>query len=296
MTDIKLTKSGTHYFHLLLKTYSGSKKSARLNWRQARQAANYQMLVVANDKEMIKTYGILIATGFITATAFFGHGASLDIVLGLLVLAVSAPLSAYIQIILAERFTLSLPVRYGLWFSLGASATSLLFAVLPERFITVPAAWITAVIICFVFIITITHVHYGEMLHFKTFAKAYMKNRLQVMLPYQVRGEVLRLSARDKYVSVRTAKGECEIRSTISEAIKLNSQPGYRIHRSHWVALDSVTDICRKKKKWYLTIQGPETFPVSAKIAPQIEQEVKLKTLKQENDRHLTVTRRRNSG
>ncbi|WP_412509824.1 hypothetical protein [Roseovarius sp. SYSU LYC5161] len=85
MTDIKLTKGGTHYFHLLLKTYSGSKKSARLNWRQARQAANYQMLVVANDKEMIKTYGILIATGFITATAFYGHAASLDIVLGLLI-------------------------------------------------------------------------------------------------------------------------------------------------------------------------------------------------------------------
>lgn len=284
MAEIRLTRSGVHYFHLLMKVYAGSKTSAQLNWTQAVQAANYQMMIVANDKEMIKAYALLAVAGLICASSFYGHAASLDIIIGLVAVSVAAPVSAYIQIITAERYKLSLSRRYGVWLSLGALNILGFFLALSHRLVLMPVAWIFATLFGLVLIMSITHLHYREALHFKNFLDVSLKSTLQDMLASHVKGRVIRLSARDKYVSVRTCYGECEIRFTLSEAIKANAQPGYRIHRSHWVAEDSIIDLYRKNKKWFLTVEGSETFPVSEKVAPQIEAERTLKTKKWMND------------
>lgn len=280
MAEIKLTSRGIHYFHMLMKVYSGSRTSAQLSCRQAVHAANYQMLIVANDKEITKIYVLLIMSACISAGYFYWLTASLDIILGLAVVVVSSSISAYLQVILAERYKLPLITRYGIWFFFGASFIVVLFVALSQSFLLTDPAWVFAALLFFTVIMASTHFHFKETLHFKNFLHATLQNALQYKLPAHVRGRVIRLSARDKYVSVRTVNGECEIRSTLAESITLNSQPGYRIHRSHWVAGDSIIELFRKNKKWFVTIEGPETLTVSHKIAPQIEADKNLKIVK----------------
>lgn len=281
MSNIQLTHRGAHYFHFLMKVYAGSRTSGYLSLSNAWKAANYQMMIVGNDRVVLKTYAFLAAIALVCAVALSGHIASLHILLGFVVVALSTPLSAYISIILAERYLMKLPMRYGVWYFGGAIFILLLFWPLHKSYLNVSFMWLVATFLSLSLLILITHFHYGKTLHFSNFLKATLKNALQDLLPNHVKGNVIRLSARDKYVAVRTDRGEAEIRLTLSEAIQKNAQPGYRIHRSHWVSGSHIDRVFRKNKKWFLTIDETETLPVSAKLGPQIQSYHQLSVLKQ---------------
>ncbi|MAM63831.1 LytTR family DNA-binding domain-containing protein [Maritimibacter sp. UBA3975] len=87
---------------------------------------------------------------------------------------------------------------------------------------------------------------------------------LQEHLSNDARGRVLRMMAENQYVRVFTERGEDLIRLTLSEAERLvPDDAGLRVHRSHWVARDLVSDFRFEGGNPRLTISDGAQLPVS---------------------------------
>ncbi|WP_114966022.1 LytTR family DNA-binding domain-containing protein [Alkalilacustris brevis] len=83
-------------------------------------------------------------------------------------------------------------------------------------------------------------------------------------LPLGKRGALLALTAQDHYVEVVTENGAELVLMPLRDAIRLSGgQPGLRVHRSHWVALDAVTDARRRGDGAVLTLTNGLEIPVS---------------------------------
>lgn len=78
------------------------------------------------------------------------------------------------------------------------------------------------------------------------------------------RGRLLSLSVQDHYVEVVTDKGSSLVLMRLSDAIAETAPvAGVRIHRSHWVALDAVTDVGRRGGGATVTLRDGRELPVS---------------------------------
>lgn len=68
----------------------------------------------------------------------------------------------------------------------------------------------------------------------------------------------------DHYVEVKTKLGAQLVLMRFSDALEeLTDQPGWRIHRSHWVAEDVVADIRREGRKTFIVTTDDSELPVS---------------------------------
>ena len=58
-----------------------------------------------------------------------------------------------------------------------------------------------------------------------------------LLLPYDVRGELISISARGRYVDVTTTAGTAALRTRFKDAMdQIGATSGLQVHRSHWVA------------------------------------------------------------
>jgi hypothetical protein len=78
------------------------------------------------------------------------------------------------------------------------------------------------------------------------------------------RGALIALSAEDHYVKVTTVNGTDMTLIRLSDAMKeVGDTQGLQIHRSHWVALDQISDITRTNDRGTVTLSNGETRPIS---------------------------------
>ncbi|MEX0281790.1 MAG: LytTR family DNA-binding domain-containing protein, partial [Arenibacterium sp.] len=87
---------------------------------------------------------------------------------------------------------------------------------------------------------------------------------LWARVPYDLGRDLVALSAEAHYVRVRTTQGSTLILSSFGRAIEeLGDQNGFRIHRSHWVALDHVQAVRRRGQGALCIVSDGTELPVS---------------------------------
>jgi len=90
------------------------------------------------------------------------------------------------------------------------------------------------------------------------------KTNLLDRLPLDKRGCLVSLSVSDHYVDVVTTKGREMLLLRLGDAIREAAlTPGLQVHRSHWVALDQVTQARRTGETAVLTTSVGDEIPVS---------------------------------
>lgn len=85
----------------------------------------------------------------------------------------------------------------------------------------------------------------------------------QRRLPIDVRAPLVRIEAQDHYLNVVTQKGSTLILMRLGDAMAELSGLGLQVHRSHWIAVDSVTAHRREKARDVLVMADGEQVPVS---------------------------------
>ncbi|MDG4648233.1 LytTR family DNA-binding domain-containing protein [Roseibacterium sp. SDUM158017] len=77
-------------------------------------------------------------------------------------------------------------------------------------------------------------------------------------------GDLRWVSADDHYLRVHTTQGSSRILMRFGDALReLATLPGLRVHRSHWVALDAVSEVRPAGKRYVAVLQDGTEVPVS---------------------------------
>ena len=79
-----------------------------------------------------------------------------------------------------------------------------------------------------------------------------------------LRGEILRLSARNHYVEVQTDKGQADLLLRFSDALaEVEALDGAQVHRSHWIAWSIVDSAFEEGNRLFLRLIDGTDVPVS---------------------------------
>lgn len=93
--------------------------------------------------------------------------------------------------------------------------------------------------------------------------KAPQADPFMARLPFDVRGNLVRIEAQDHYLNVVTQRGTALILMRLGDAIGEVAVGGLQVHRSHWVALNGVTRHRRDKGRDVLVMSDGVEVPVS---------------------------------
>jgi hypothetical protein len=76
--------------------------------------------------------------------------------------------------------------------------------------------------------------------------------------------QLLAMCAEEHYVRLITTEGEFLVYHRFSDAAKeVKLLNGLQVHRSHWIAVHGIRQVCRSAKKMVVTIDGDHQVPVS---------------------------------
>ncbi len=90
--------------------------------------------------------------------------------------------------------------------------------------------------------------------------------------------DLICLSMQDHYVEVKTKLGAQLVLMRFSDALEeLTDHPGWRIHRSHWVAEGGVADVRREGGKTFIVTADGAELPVSRTYLPALRDDGLLK-------------------
>lgn len=90
-------------------------------------------------------------------------------------------------------------------------------------------------------------------------------------LPHEIRGPLSHLSMADHYVEVFTTRGKAMVLMRLADAVKeTGGVPGFRIHRSHWVARDAIKAIRRVEGRTVIETKSGAVLPVSRSYLPAV--------------------------
>lgn len=90
------------------------------------------------------------------------------------------------------------------------------------------------------------------------------KDRLRELLELSPDAELLAVSADDHYVRVLTDQGEHRVLLRFSDALReLDALDGAQVHRSHWVAKISATELNRDGQRHHVRLSNGVLIPVS---------------------------------
>ncbi|MDA7428431.1 LytTR family transcriptional regulator DNA-binding domain-containing protein [Primorskyibacter aestuariivivens] len=83
---------------------------------------------------------------------------------------------------------------------------------------------------------------------------------------------ILRLSANNHLIDVISAQGSEQIRMRFADAVReMEPVPGCCVHRSHWVNLDAIDGLTRRKEKLFVLLSNGDEIPVSRTYRPELE-------------------------
>ncbi|TQM91506.1 LytTR family DNA-binding domain-containing protein [Roseinatronobacter monicus] len=260
MLTFRLSKYGEKQLGLLLKIYSGA-TSQGLSWRLSFRAAALQVLIVLNDFVPVIFYGAMLAgatTLGVYASALHGE---FEVWIGVVSFTLSVILGAFSAVLLSERFLLPMWVRYGLWLVFFCLANTISYYLI-SSFFAYEAIWLFITLPALFVIMWGTYYFYKDSLSFLFHKSRAMRHCLRDKIPAQIRAPIVRITAFDKYVSIKTEIGACELRLPLSDAVEQVKTPGVRVHRSHWIAKDYITSLEKSGRSWYLHVCD-ERIPVA---------------------------------
>lgn len=84
--------------------------------------------------------------------------------------------------------------------------------------------------------------------------------------------ELLCLSMEDHYLRAFTTKGDQLILMRLKDAaVELDDYPGLQVHRSHWVALDAISEARRDGRRILLKLKNDHEVPVSRSYVDELK-------------------------
>ncbi|MGB0411311.1 MAG: LytTR family DNA-binding domain-containing protein [Pikeienuella sp.] len=89
---------------------------------------------------------------------------------------------------------------------------------------------------------------------------------------------LMRLTMQDHYVEVFTDQGSQLVLMRFADALEeIAPTPGWRIHRSHWVAEAAMADIRRADGKTFVVLESGDELPISRTYLPKLREAGVLK-------------------
>ncbi len=93
---------------------------------------------------------------------------------------------------------------------------------------------------------------------------AQLRPRILDRLPPQLRGQISHMTVEDHYVDVCTTRGRAMLLMRLGDAIaETDGVEGLRIHRSHWVAKDAISEVVRADGRLFVRLKDGTMLPVS---------------------------------
>ncbi|MEM8649065.1 MAG: LytTR family transcriptional regulator DNA-binding domain-containing protein [Pseudomonadota bacterium] len=93
-------------------------------------------------------------------------------------------------------------------------------------------------------------------------------------LPPELRGELIAVSVEDHYTRVITNKGSHLMLMRFSDALKeLQNADGLQVHRSHWVAENSVDSLIKESGRLRLKLTDGQEVPVSRTYSAEVREQ-----------------------
>ncbi len=92
-------------------------------------------------------------------------------------------------------------------------------------------------------------------------------------LPEGAGETILHLSVCDHHVDIHTETGTTSLRMRLADAIEaMEGVPGFRVHRSHWVARAAIDGVEREQGRLFLRLTSGALVPVSRGARPILEE------------------------
>ena len=97
--------------------------------------------------------------------------------------------------------------------------------------------------------------------------------RLLERLPQHKRGKLISMSVSDHYVAITTDRGKELVLMRFRDAMaECEGCEGVQIHRSHWIALNQITNVLRLDGKTLIETSAGERLPVSRSFAETLKE------------------------
>lgn len=225
-------------------------------------ASIYQLLAALTDAYYLTIlfFGGLVSV-FAGVAVSVDTGARIAIWGGAVTLTISVILGAILSSVMGDGFRVSKYVRLRIWLTTTLACVGATYFALKslESFDWV---WFLSCGILAVMLIIITEFYFEDRWHFLKFKQRLYDEKLSQRIPWEIRGKIIRMKAIDKYTHVLTEKGSVELRLSLSRAIDLCEESGFRVHRSYWVAEDYIQRPRKEGRKWYIEVEG-DRIPVS---------------------------------
>ena len=239
MISFRLSNYGERKLKELLKIYSGI-TSKGPSWRQSFKISYLQVIIVLNDTASLLFYLAMLVVGMALGVFVSIAYGGVEIWYGISSFVFSTILGAFCAVLLSERFLLPVFVRVSFWVIFSFFINLAIYFYI-NLFLSYHASFLFAAFTCLVCVTGVTYFLFKDRLSFLFYMANTNRPSLYDNLPNQIRGPIIRMAARDKYVSIKTEKGEYELRMTLSDAIEAAKVPGVRIHRSYWVGREYIT-------------------------------------------------------
>ena len=96
------------------------------------------------------------------------------------------------------------------------------------------------------------------------FRQRHKKRNLEETVPADKRGPLVALSAQDHYVEILTENGSHLNRISMAEAVAMApAEAGMSVHRSHWVAYNSMVSLNKSAERYHLKLRSGASIPVA---------------------------------
>lgn len=116
------------------------------------------------------------------------------------------------------------------------------------------------------------HMRLSKYYCFTCYLKRHETEDINRLLPANIRGNIISLSAKDHYVRIITDKGEHMVRMSMKDTISLlPPESGMLVHRSHWVSYNAMFSLSKNAERFLLKLRNGTQIPVSKVNVPKVK-------------------------
>ncbi|NOR63085.1 MAG: hypothetical protein GQ535_11415 [Rhodobacteraceae bacterium] len=116
------------------------------------------------------------------------------------------------------------------------------------------------------------HARTHQVMCFRKHKSRQQSPTIQKYLPIDKIGPLIAVSAQDHYVKITTEKGSHLVRLSMTDATKLVPEnSGVRVHRSHWVANNTMLSLENNSGRYFVTLQNGTQIPVAKAQVGQVQ-------------------------
>lgn len=162
--------------------------------------------------------------------------------------------------------------------NIGISANIYAFAepVIPHSFYTAGVLYykdlIIGMLVFYGLGLGYLHLRLRRFYCFRRYLACQKRRDLYSLLPADLRGAIVSVSAKDHYVNIVTEHGNHTHRMSMKQAVAmLPPDEGVQVHRSHWVSRGAILALEESAGRRFLRLRNGQSIPVSKAKLPEVK-------------------------